>query len=380
MRRIFSVLAASLFFVSVLSAPTPAVSATTVSFSADIWADNWFAMYVNGVKVAVDPVPITTTKSFNKVSVTFKAKYPLTVAIIAKDYVENKSGLEYIGTPQQQIGDAGIVAQIHELSTGKLVGGTSKSWKSLIIFKAPLNQDCVKSSNPLADCHSKTINTPSNWYSPSFNDKSWTSAKEYTQAQVGVKDGYNEVNWDENAKLIWSSSLTTDNTVLFRSVFKAPVSATKSMTLSAPKLIDSKTLALDNSCDGLGIAPTLSWSNIPTGTKSLAVTFDTLPGPVRPGEAVTQDFNHLVIYDLSPTSTGLDGKLTSGILGKNFKGTIGYTPPCSQGPGLKEYTFNLFALTSEITQTGLTGPELLSQIKGKVLGVAKLTVYYTRKS
>jgi len=380
MRRIFSVLAASLFFVSVLSAPTPAVSATTVSFSADIWADNWFAMYVNGVKVAVDPVPITTTKSFNKVSVTFKAKYPLTVAIIAKDYVENKSGLEYIGTPQQQIGDAGIVAQIHELSTGKLVGGTSKSWKSLIIFKAPLNQDCVKSSNPLADCHSKTINTPSNWYSPSFNDKSWTSAKEYTRAQVGVKDGYNEVNWDENAKLIWSSSLTTDNTVLFRSVFKAPVSATKSMTLSAPKLIDSKTLALDNSCDGVGIAPTLSWSNIPTGTKSLAVTFDTLPGPVRPGEAATQDFNHLVIYDLSPTSTGLDGKLTSGILGKNFKGTIGYTPPCSQGPGLKEYTFNLFALTSEITQTGLTGPELLSQIKGKVLGVAKLTVYYTRKS
>ena len=380
MRRIFAALAAAFLFAAIVSAPAPAISATTVSFSADIWADNWFAMYVNGVKVAMDPVPITTTKSFNKVSVTFKAKYPLTVAIIAKDYVENKSGLEYIGTPQQQIGDAGLVAQIHELSSGRLVGSTSKSWKSLAVFKAPLNPECVKSSNPLADCRSKTISTPTNWYSSSFNDKSWTSASQYTEAQVGVKDGYNEVNWDENAKLIWSSSLTTDNTVLFRSVFKAPVSAAKAMTLSAPKLTDSKTLALDNSCDGLGIAPTLAWSNIPAGTKSLALTLDTVPGPARPGETALQDFNHLVIYNLASTSMGLDSKLTGGILGKNFKGSLGYTPPCSQGPGQKGYTFNLFALSAAITQPGLTGPELLSQITGKILGTAKLTVYYTRKS
>jgi phosphatidylethanolamine-binding protein (PEBP) family uncharacterized protein len=380
MRRIFAVLTASLLLVSDMPAPAQAISATTVSFSADVWADNWFAMYVNGVKVAVDPVPITTTKSFNKVSVNFKAKYPLTVAIIAKDYVENKSGLEYIGTPQQQIGDAGLVAQIHQLSSGKLVGSTSKSWKSLVVFKAPINPDCVKSSNPLADCQSKTLSTPANWYSSSFNDKSWTSASQYTEAQVGVKDGYNEVNWDENAKLIWSSSLTTDNTVLFRSVFKAPVSAAKAMTLSAPKLTDSKTLAIDNSCDGVGIAPTLAWSNIPAGTKSLALTFDTVPGPARPGEPALEDFNHLVIYNIASTAVGLDSKLTVGTLGKNFKGSLGYTPPCSQGPGQKEYTFNLYAVSAAITQPGLTGPELLNQINGKILGTAKLTVYYTRKS
>ena len=76
----------------------------------------------------------------------------------------------------------------------------------------------------------------------------------------------------------------------------------------------------------------------------------------------------------------VDSKLIDGILGKNFKGSLGYTPPCSQGPGQKEYTFTLYAVSAPVTQTGLTGPELLNQITGKILGTAKLTVYYTRKS
>ena len=32
---------------------------------AEIWADNWFEMYVNGKKVLEDSVPITTERSFN---------------------------------------------------------------------------------------------------------------------------------------------------------------------------------------------------------------------------------------------------------------------------------------------------------------------------
>ena len=85
MQKILATLATSFLLVPVFASAAPAVTTTTVTFRADVWADNWFAMYVNGLKVAVDPVPITTTKSFNKVSINFKAKYPLTVAIIAKD-------------------------------------------------------------------------------------------------------------------------------------------------------------------------------------------------------------------------------------------------------------------------------------------------------
>jgi hypothetical protein len=34
--------------------------------------------------------------------------------------------------------------------------------------------------------------------------------------EVGVKDGYNIINWNADAKLIWGSNLNTNNTILWR--------------------------------------------------------------------------------------------------------------------------------------------------------------------
>ena len=65
-----------------------AVTVKSISFTAEIWADNWFALYVNGKKVGEDSVPITTQKSFNSETIKFNASYPLTTGIIAKDYVQ----------------------------------------------------------------------------------------------------------------------------------------------------------------------------------------------------------------------------------------------------------------------------------------------------
>ena len=50
----------------VLAIPSPshAVVSKSIAFQAEIWADNWFALYVNGKKVGEDSVPITTEKSF----------------------------------------------------------------------------------------------------------------------------------------------------------------------------------------------------------------------------------------------------------------------------------------------------------------------------
>ena len=53
------------FLISALipvSAPAHAVVAKKVSFQAEVWADNWFALYVNGKKVGEDSTPITTEK------------------------------------------------------------------------------------------------------------------------------------------------------------------------------------------------------------------------------------------------------------------------------------------------------------------------------
>ncbi len=197
-------------------------AAKTSSFTAQVWADNWFALYINGKKVGEDSVPITTERSFNADTITFTATYPLTIGIMGKDFTENASGLEYIGTNRQQIGDAGLIAQIRDNKTGKIIAATSGSWKALVVTKAPLNPACVTSSNPLADCKSSTTPEPANWSKAGASNTGWTNASVYTPAQVAVKEGYNSITWSPNAKLIWGSDLELDNTVLLRTSVKAP--------------------------------------------------------------------------------------------------------------------------------------------------------------
>ncbi|MCP4960919.1 MAG: PEBP family protein, partial [Actinomycetia bacterium] len=121
----------------------------TTTFQAEVWADNWFVLYVNGALVGEDSVPITTERSFNSESFTFEATYPLTIAIEAKDFKEDDSGLEYIGEDKQQMGDGGIIAQITDNTTGEIVAATDGTWSTLIIHRAPLNPECEKADNPI---------------------------------------------------------------------------------------------------------------------------------------------------------------------------------------------------------------------------------------
>ncbi len=188
----------------------------TLSFTAEVWADNWFALYANGKKVGEDSVSITTERSFNSEVITFTASYPLTIGVVAKDYIANDSGLEYIGSPRQQIGDGGIIAQVRETKSKKFVAATGSKWRTLVIHKAPLNPDCVTSANPITDCTFVKSSEPKGWSASTYKDSKWTFAKIYTEDAVGVKDGYEQIKWNSNAKLIWGSDLKLDNTILMR--------------------------------------------------------------------------------------------------------------------------------------------------------------------
>ena len=198
--------------------PTSTVATSTQSstFTAEVWADNWFSLYVNGQLVGEDSVPITTERSFNAETITFTATYPLTIAMITKDYKETDSGLEYIGEPNQQMGDGGFVAQFTDTATGAIIATTNGDWRGFVIQTAPLNSECEKSADPNTECQFKNLEEPSGWTSPSFDDSSWPIATVYTADEVGVKDGYDTITWDENAKLIWGSNLNTNNTILWR--------------------------------------------------------------------------------------------------------------------------------------------------------------------
>ena len=210
---------------TVAIAPAAAtVAPKTSTFKAEVWADNWFAMSVNGVKVGEDTVAITTEKSFNAETFTFTAAYPLTIAIEAKDFKQNDSGLEYIGKPNQQMGDGGLIAQITDVATGKVVAVTSASWQTLVIHRAPLNQSCVKDANPEKTCTFSSVAAPSQWTTSAFDDTPWKPATIWQAADVGPKDGYNTITWNPAAKFVWGSDLFIDNTVLLRlKISTAPI-------------------------------------------------------------------------------------------------------------------------------------------------------------
>jgi phosphatidylethanolamine-binding protein (PEBP) family uncharacterized protein len=370
-----------------LVVPADAAVSKATTFQAEIWVDNWFALYINGKKVGEDSVPITTERSFNSEKIKFTATYPFTVGLMVRDFTENSSGLEYIGKPNQQIGDGGAIAQIRDLSTNKIIAATNTSWKTLVTNKAPLNPECVSSANPIVDCKYQNINTPSSWSTNSFKDTAWKSATSYTKEEVGVKDGYFDISWSNTAGLIWSSDLKLDNTVLIRKTISASASSkqvsTANFQLTSPTFVDGGKFPIEYTCDGSSISPALAWSGAPAGTKSLSITFDTLPGPPRPGETDSGKHAMFTLFNIPATATSIAaGNKSVGTYGQNFQGkTLGYTPPCSQGPGDKIYTFTIYALSStlDLQPSAATEAALEAAVVGKVLAQKSLSVTYARK-
>jgi hypothetical protein len=208
MTRIFPTLA--------LIAAATATSADT--FSADVWADNWFEMRINGVQVAQDSVPITTERSFNAESFIFEAQRPFVIGLMAKDFKENDTGLEYIGTRRQQMGDGGVILQIMD-AAGDLVAVSSADWSCLVIHTAPLDKSCESDADPVAGqgaCGFDASSEPDGWDSVDFDATDWPAADVYSEREVSPKDGYDEITWDASADLIWGPDLEQSNTVLCR--------------------------------------------------------------------------------------------------------------------------------------------------------------------
>lgn len=189
---------------------------TLSTFSVEVWADNWMAVYVDGQLIGEDSIPITTERSFNAETFTFEAAYPFTIAIEAKDFKETNSGIEYIGQSNQQMGDGGLIAQITDTTTGDVIAATNSEWSVLVVHHAPLNPECADDPDPDAACVYEITDTPADWANPDFNDGDWDAATEWSATAVDPKDGYLEVDWDRTAQLIWGTDLHIDNTILTR--------------------------------------------------------------------------------------------------------------------------------------------------------------------
>lgn len=185
----------------------------------EVWVDNWFKLYINGAPLLEDSVSIRTERSFNAERFEFNADYPMTIAFEFRDFMENNTGLEYIGTRRQQMGDGGAIAQFKDAASGKLLAATGSGWRCLTVQSAPADPSCARERNPdvsKPNCAETVTSVPGNWTAPGFDDSSWPKATVHSAREVGPKDGYDRIRWDRSAKLIWGPDLKKDNILYCR--------------------------------------------------------------------------------------------------------------------------------------------------------------------
>ena len=197
----------------------------TVTFQLEAWADNWFAAYLGDTLIVEDSVSITTERSFNAETATFEASYPLNLNFILKDFKENDTGLEYIGSNRQQMGDGGFIMQLTDMSTGNVVAVSNGDWACTVIHEAPLDKSCENESNPVAGtapCGFTDMGEPDGWKAADYGDSGWTATTAHSESDVSPKDGYDEISWASSAELIWGPDLEINNIILCRVTVSAP--------------------------------------------------------------------------------------------------------------------------------------------------------------
>lgn len=210
---------------TVVESPPGAAQESALSLQGEVWADNWFAFYLGERLIIEDSTPITTERSFNAEKFVFDADYPLQLNFVAKDFKENDTGLEYIGSDRQQMGDGGLIAQFTDAAAGETIAVTDSSWKCLVIHAAPLNRSCEDASDPeagVSPCQFHSLDEPEGWRMPDFDDSAWPSAVAHSESDVDPKDGYDQIDWNGAARLVWSADLEIDNTLLCRLTVERP--------------------------------------------------------------------------------------------------------------------------------------------------------------
>jgi Raf kinase inhibitor-like YbhB/YbcL family protein len=155
------------------------------------------------------------------------------------------------------------------------------------------------------------------------------------------------------------------------------------MHISSTAFSHKAEIPAKHTCQGANVSPALSWSDLPAGTKSLALIVDDPDAPDPAAPRMT--WVHWVLYNIPAQATGL----SEGIAGKDLPpGTLegvndwkrtGYGGPCPP-IGRHRYFHKLFALDAVLPDLEHpTKAALEKAMKGHVLGSAELMGSYQKK-
>jgi Raf kinase inhibitor-like YbhB/YbcL family protein len=138
--------------------------------------------------------------------------------------------------------------------------------------------------------------------------------------------------------------------------------------------------------EGPDVSPPLAWSNLPEGTKELALICD------DPDAPTAEPWVHWVMYKIPGDAPGLPegvprearSKKLAGVLqGQNSwpKGeNVGYRGPMPpKGHGVHHYHFHLYALRVKlVVEPGVDKKQLLQEMKDHVLAEGEVVGTYQR--
>jgi Raf kinase inhibitor-like YbhB/YbcL family protein len=137
-----------------------------------------------------------------------------------------------------------------------------------------------------------------------------------------------------------------------------------------------------HSKDGENVSPPLSWSDLPAGTKELALLFENITPQTK------EPFVQWLVYNIPPHARGLpegykhkaDPKEPVDVLqGQNSLGNVGYDGPLGTLNRTIRYRFRLFALDQPLDlPPGLDREAFLAAASAHILEQSDLIVTYER--
>jgi Raf kinase inhibitor-like YbhB/YbcL family protein len=159
-------------------------------------------------------------------------------------------------------------------------------------------------------------------------------------------------------------------------------------TLWSPAYKDGATLemrhagnvATNPNCVGQNVSPPLAWSNLPAGTRSLAMLMYDQAG--RNGLGVV----HWVAYGIAPSVTGFaenevakpSPKYVGGKSTLNLPNYMGPCPPVNTGHHHYVYTVIATDLEPGALPAGMTMAELMARLNGHAKGGSSIVLRYGR--
>jgi Raf kinase inhibitor-like YbhB/YbcL family protein len=146
------------------------------------------------------------------------------------------------------------------------------------------------------------------------------------------------------------------------------------MQVTSSAIGTNGSIPIEFTADGDNIAPPLAWSDVPEGTKSIAIVVDDPDSPAG--------FVHWVAVGIPPTCRELSagGALPEGAMhGRNDRGSIGWTGP-NPPNGRHRYVFHVYATDVDFHREGVTKQDVMSALKGHILDQGELVATYEKRA